>query len=77
MPHVVHHSPDGFEWGYGGSGPADLARSILYDAVGPELADRWYQAFKWEFIARLPRVGGVIPLSQVKVFLRMKGVALA
>jgi hypothetical protein len=25
------HSPDGFEWGYGGSGPAELARRILWD----------------------------------------------
>lgn len=24
-----HHSPTGFEWGYGGSGPADLALNIL------------------------------------------------
>ena len=23
------HSPDGFEWGYGGSGPADLARNVV------------------------------------------------
>jgi Family of unknown function (DUF6166) len=22
---VVQHSPDGYEWGYGGSGPAELA----------------------------------------------------
>lgn len=29
--HVVHHSPSGFEWGYGGSGPSDLALSILCD----------------------------------------------
>lgn len=26
---VVHHSPDGFEYGYAGSGPADLALNIL------------------------------------------------
>lgn len=26
---VVHHSPGGFEFGYGGSGPADLALNIL------------------------------------------------
>lgn len=26
---VTHHSPTGFEWGYGGSGPADLALNIL------------------------------------------------
>jgi len=29
LPHVVVHSPGGFEMGYGGSGPADLALSIL------------------------------------------------
>lgn len=26
---VIYHSPDGFEWGYGGSGPADLALNIV------------------------------------------------
>lgn len=26
---VHHHSPTGFEWGYGGSGPADFALNIL------------------------------------------------
>jgi hypothetical protein len=29
LPHVVYHSPTGMEWGYAGSGPADLALSIL------------------------------------------------
>ncbi len=29
IPHLVtHHSPDGFNWGYAGSGPADLALNI-------------------------------------------------
>lgn len=27
--HCICHSPDGFSWGYGGSGPADLALNIL------------------------------------------------
>lgn len=31
LKHVIRHSPTGFEWGYGGSGPADLALSILTD----------------------------------------------
>lgn len=31
--HVVHHSPSGFEFGYGGSGPADLAPNLLEDAL--------------------------------------------
>lgn len=26
---VVHHSPTGMEWGYGGSGPADFALNIM------------------------------------------------
>jgi hypothetical protein len=31
VPHlVVHHSPTGFEWGYAGSGPADLALNIVH-----------------------------------------------
>jgi hypothetical protein len=30
VPHLVtYHSPSGFAWGYGGSGPADLALTIL------------------------------------------------
>ena len=53
--HVLRHSPDGFEWGYGGSGPADLALSILTDYLGDqEIAYKFYQAFKWAFIALFP-----------------------
>ena len=29
LPHVVSESPSGFEYGYQGSGPTDLALSIL------------------------------------------------
>ncbi len=28
---VFNHSPDGFEWGYGGSGPGQLSLAILCD----------------------------------------------
>src|SRR5215813_14027095 len=31
---LYNHSPDGFEWGYAGSGPAQLALAILADALG-------------------------------------------
>lgn len=34
VPHLVaHHSPDGYEWAYQGSGPADLALNICELAV--------------------------------------------
>lgn len=56
---VFNHSPDGFEWGYGGSGPAQLALAILLDFTGSEnVAIRNYQDFKSEFIATAPQDEG-------------------
>lgn len=34
LAHHNRHSPTGFEWGYSGQGPSDLARCILLDAFG-------------------------------------------
>lgn len=34
LPHHALHGEDGFSWGYGGSGPADLARSLIIHALG-------------------------------------------
>jgi hypothetical protein len=33
LRHHVRHSPTGFSWGYGGSGPAELARCVLIDCL--------------------------------------------
>lgn len=55
LPHIVRHSPDGFQWGYGGNGPADLALSILCDCLSVPLAHKYYQAFKRKFIEPLDR----------------------
>jgi hypothetical protein len=53
---VWNHSPDGFNWGYGGSGPAQLALAILLHAgVHEERAVEYHQAFKWAVIAPLPQ----------------------
>ena len=49
-----NHSPDGFEWGYGGSGPAQLALAILADCLGDdERAVHLHQRFKFRVIGRL------------------------
>jgi hypothetical protein len=50
-----NHSPDGHSWGYGGSGPAQLALSICLELYGPERAVELHQPFKWQFIAPLPQ----------------------
>ena len=50
-----NHSPTGFEWGYGGSGPAQLALAILADHChNDEEALNLYHRFKWEVIVKLP-----------------------
>lgn len=51
-----NHSPTGFEWGYGGSGPAQLAFALCA-ALIPCLdrVEELYHAVKWELIAGLPR----------------------
>lgn len=63
---LVNHSPDGFEWGYAGSGPAQLAFAILLDAFDEKTARTWYQEFKDRKIATLRRDRGfVMPVKEV------------
>lgn len=85
IPHlVVEHSPSGFEWGYGGSGPADLALNVCqvylnsigyqgektqcYDGYAWSLASVLHQDFKWRFIASAPREGITIPFAEIKAW---------
>ena len=85
VPHlVVHHSPSGFEWGYGGSGPADLALNVCqwylnslgysgqktncFDGACWSLAWVLHQEFKWVFIAKAPHKGITIPMSEIKAW---------
>ena len=51
---VWNHSPDGFAWGYGGSGPAQLALAILLRVTDQTEAVANYQAFKWAHVAGWP-----------------------
>lgn len=49
------HSPDGFSWGYGGSGPSQLAFAILLETKGLEFAETHYMDFKFATVANIPR----------------------
>jgi hypothetical protein len=83
VAHYVKHSPTGFECGYAGSGPADLARCILIDHKGlGSLAeresvipgvDRHYQAFKAEVIAGLDPTGFELSAEEVDEWLKGQG----
>lgn len=81
LPHVVLHSPTGIEWGYGGSGPADLALSLLADHLGETptrsqlehgLSVAWalHQHFKAEVVARWPHEGFELTHLQIERFLK-------
>lgn len=51
---VINHSPTGFEWGYHGSGPAQLAAAILLDVTDDiSTVRRLHQLYKTEVVAGL------------------------
>jgi hypothetical protein len=54
---IANHSPTGPEWGFEGSGPAQLALAILIDFFGDDkrrMVEEVYQTFKRDIIATLP-----------------------
>lgn len=72
---VVNHSPTGFEWGYPGSGPAQLAVAILVDALGDkERALKLHQSFKRAVVEGLPQKGWSLSIEQVmEALARLEG----
>src|SRR5512139_3864382 len=79
---VMHHSPTGFEWGYAGSGPADLALNVVemilhqlkytgprldcFDGECFEMAWTLHQPFKRQFITPVPLSGGAVPYALMR-----------
>lgn len=54
---LVNHSPDGFAWGYSGSGAAQLALALLLELQDDEdFALREYQNLKTDIIAGLDQL---------------------
>ena len=51
---LINHSPDGFSWGYSGSGPAQLSLAILLEVIDEKIALSHYQEFKQLFISKQP-----------------------
>ena len=66
-----NHSPSGFEWGYGGSGPAQLALALLAlallaDHLGNDgTAVSLHQDFKSKVVATLPYRGWTLSSEQI------------
>lgn len=62
-----NHSPTGFEWGYGGSGPAQLALALLADHLGSDNeAVSLHHAFKSAVVAQFPGKGWTLTTEQIR-----------
>lgn len=71
IPHLVtHHSPDGFEWGYAGSGPSELALNIPVVYIGEKRALPLHQEFKRSFLESMPFEGGTITRADIVDWLK-------
>ena len=68
---VTRHSPDGFDWGYLGSGPSDLALNILLIYVDEPTAWLLHNDFKDKFVAKIEEAGGVIPAQKIQEYLQI------
>ena len=69
---VARHSPNSFNWGYGGSGSAQLALTVLQQVTNRETALAHYQAFKWNVIASLPNGDFTLSVDTVRDWLASK-----
>ena len=70
------HSPDGFEWGYGGSGPAQLALALAADVLDDdEAALDIYQRLKFRVVARLSADHWVLTDGELNAAIRSLGEA--
>ena len=73
---IHNHSPDGFAWGYAGSGPAQLALAILFEETGnPVVAQHFYMDYKWEVVSKLSKEEGkvwTLTSSDIRRWLREK-----
>lgn len=63
---LVNHSPTGFEWGYGGSGPHQLSLALLAEAVGDRRALELYNEFLVTFLVDLRSEEWEIPFYKVQ-----------
>lgn len=72
---IINHSPDGFSWGYVGSGPAQLALAILLEFTEEYHAQRLFQKFTWDIIANLP-INFLLSGQEVIDWLKKEGVEI-
>lgn len=70
---VWDHSPNGFCWGYSGSGPAQLALALLLHlSQDKDFSVKYHQQLKSELIAGLPQTDFDIDTDKVISWIRAR-----
>ena len=67
---VRNHSPTRPAWGYGGSGPAQLALAILLAVTDEATVQRFYQRFKWDVLAPIEADRWALDADDVRGWLK-------
>jgi hypothetical protein len=63
----IHMHADAFEWGYGGSGPAQLALALVAECAGRKFAvPRVYRRIKKRLVAKFPRDGWTLTEERLR-----------
>jgi hypothetical protein len=62
-------SPGGFEWGYHGSGPSQLALAILGEVTSKNRALQEYYEFKVQVVGQLPFQGWALHEVDIRKWL--------
>lgn len=66
--HYVRKHTIGFEWGYAGAGPSQLALAILVREFGQDSAIKLYHKFKREIIAYLPEEHWTLTSEDIRLW---------
>jgi hypothetical protein len=71
----VNHSPDGFNWGYAGSGPAQLAFAILFDySNNASWARMYYRDFKFNIISNIQTAIWELSSLDIEQWIKTRGI---
>jgi Family of unknown function (DUF6166) len=68
---LYNHSPSGLEWGYSGSGPAQLALALAADVIADDAkALVVYQELKFQLVSRLEFDGWTLTEEEILTVIR-------
>lgn len=67
---LFNHARDGFDWGYMGSGPLQLAFCILYEMRGEEFAKTYKTEFAKDVIKNLPSKNWILESTDINPWIK-------